>query len=107
MATKSAQQKKTNLPEIYIQYSKRVTKWAMILSAAGFTLTALGVALLGLQQYEVTALTTLFTTYSTALGVIIAAYQGNSMLEKYTDSKKIISEAFKNNIENENETSNG
>ena len=71
----------------YVQYSKKVTKWAMILIALIMIACLTVVAFCNIPQYSVEAVVSLFTAFSTVLGVTIGAYQGNSTLEKYSRAK--------------------
>ena len=71
----------------YMQYSKKVTKWAMILITVVVLSCLAIVSFCGLPQNNVQAVVSLFATFSTVLGVTIGAYQGNSTLEKYSSAK--------------------
>ena len=87
----------------YIQYSKKVTKWAMILIAIVMIACLSIVAFCGLAEYSISAVVSLFGTFGTVLGVIVGAYQGNSSIEKYTKAKY----DQPTEGETENESSNG
>lgn len=71
----------------YIQFSKRLTRWALTLCTVAFLFCLLSVVLAGLNQYSTTALVTLYTTFCTVQGVIVSGYHGNSSLEKYQRMK--------------------
>ncbi|MBR4457369.1 MAG: hypothetical protein IKS31_00205 [Clostridia bacterium] len=71
----------------YVQYSKKVTKWAMILIAFVMIACLLIVAFCNIPSHSVNAIVSLFTAFSTVLGVTVGAYQGNSTLEKYSNAK--------------------
>ena len=71
----------------YVQYSKKVTRWAMILIAVVMIACLSVVSFCDLQQYNVGAVVSLFGSFCTVLGVTIGAYQGNSTLEKYSRAK--------------------
>ncbi len=71
----------------YVQYSKKVTKWAMILIAFVMLACVAVISFLGIEEFRVHAVVSLFTAFSTVLGVTIGAYQGNSTLEKYSKAK--------------------
>lgn len=94
-----------NITTEYIQFSKRVTKWGMILTTAMF-LVCMAVLLLvadGLHSSDLNIITTLFTTYITIMAVIIGAYQGNSSLEKWTKAKYQCQEIVNNCCYNNND----
>ena len=79
----------------YIQYSKKVTKWAIItITVVIFACLAI-VSFCDLPQYNVQAVVSLFTAFSTVLGVTIGAYQGNQTLEKYSRAKYNYEEMLK------------
>lgn len=71
----------------YVQYSKRVTKWAMILITFVMIACLAIVAFCDMPERNVGAIVSLFTAFSTVFGVTIGAYQGNSSLEKYSRAK--------------------
>ena len=76
-----------NLTFQYIQFSKRVTRWGIILVSIAFVLCLAVIAFRGLQQYAISAIGSLYTAYVTIIGITIGAYQGNSSLEKWTKAK--------------------
>lgn len=61
----------------YIQYSKRFTKWGMILIGGVMVICLAIVAFCNLPQYSVQSIVSLYTSFATVLGVTIGAYQGN------------------------------
>ena len=71
----------------YIQFSKRVTRWGLILISVTIAVCLLIVALCDLPQYSINAVVSLYTSFATVLGVTVGAYQGNSSLEKWTRAK--------------------
>ena len=71
----------------YIQFSKRVTRWGMILIGSLIVVCLGIIALCDLPQYSVNAVVSLYTSFATVLGVMVGAYQGNSSLEKWTKAK--------------------
>ncbi len=71
----------------YIQYSKRFTKWGMILIGAVMVICLGIIAFCGLPQYSVQSIVSLYSSFATVLGITIGAYQGNSSLEKWTRAK--------------------
>ncbi len=83
----------------YVQYSKKVTKWAMIVISFVMIACLLVVAFCDLPSFAVNAVVSLFTAFSTVLGVTIGAYQGNSTLEKYSRAKYQYEEMVKRDDE--------
>ena len=85
----------------YIQFSKRVTRWGMILVTSVLILNMLLISFSNFPQYTINALTSLYTAYITIMGITIGAYQGNSSLEKWTRAKYQFEVATKpsNNVE--------
>lgn len=71
----------------YVQYQKRLTKWAMILITFVMIACLTVVAFCDLPERNVAAVVQLFTAFATVFGVTIGAYQGNSTLEKYSRAK--------------------
>ena len=76
-----------NADKEYIQFSKRVTRWGMIMIGALIVMCLAIVALCDLPQYSINAVVSLYTSFATVLGVMVGAYQGNSSLEKWTKAK--------------------
>lgn len=68
----------------YIQFSKRVTRWGIILVTVTLLICLALITFFGLDTYIVTTIASLYTTYITIMGITIGAYQGNSSLEKWT-----------------------
>lgn len=89
----------------YIQFSKKVTRWGMILVSCAFILCALLIALGRFQAYIVSAINSLYTAYITIMGVTIGAYQGNSSLEKWSKAKYDFELATKTNLNNNEDSS--
>lgn len=85
----------------YIQFSKRVTKWGMILVSVMLFICLLIITFLHLSIEEVNVISRLYTTYVTIMGVTIGAYQGNSSLEKWTKAKYNFEQALKTKEEND------
>lgn len=71
----------------YVQYSKRVTKWAMILITFVMIACLTVVAFCELPERNIAAVVQLFTSFCAVFGVTVGAYQGNSVLEKYSRAK--------------------
>lgn len=71
----------------YIQFSKRVTKWVIILTSVMLAVAMVFVYFGNFEQHQTSAIVSLYTSYVTVLGVSVGAYQGNSSLEKYTRAK--------------------
>lgn len=71
----------------YIQFSKKVTKWSMFLVTMTLILCVLLIAFNHFQQYIINAITSLYTSYITIMGITVGAYQGNSSLEKWSRAK--------------------
>lgn len=76
-----------NITTEYIQFSKKVTRWGMILVTAVLVICILLITLRDFPQYIIAAINSLYTAYITIMGVTIGAYQGNSSLEKWTRAK--------------------
>ena len=81
----------------YIQFSKKVTKWGMILVTIALILCVLLISFNQFQQYTINAITSLYTSYITIMGITIGAYQGNSSLEKWSKAKYQFEVASKQN----------
>lgn len=83
----------------YIQFSKRVTRWGIILVTITLFICFTLITFFGLDAHRVTTISQLYTTYITIMGITIGAYQGNSSLEKWANAhynlEKTISEATK------------
>ena len=76
-----------NITTEYIQFSKRVTYWGIILVSTIFILCLVAVTFFISMPEAISAISTLFTAYITIMGVTIGAYQGNSSLEKWVKAK--------------------
>ena len=83
----------------YIQFSKRVTRWGIILVTITLLICLTLITFFGLDSHRVTMIGQLYTTYITIMGITIGAYQGNSSLEKWANAhynlEKTISDATK------------
>ena len=77
----------TNITADYIQFSKKVTKWGIILVTSVLVLCLCLITFNDFPQYIVTTINSLYTAYITIMGITIGAYQGNSSLEKWTQAK--------------------
>ena len=90
----------------YIQFSKRVTKWGMILVSSMLFICIAIITFMRLPIEEIEVISRLYTTYVTIMGVTIGAYQGNSSLEKWTKAKYNFEQALdtsENKTEDEDE----
>ena len=87
----------------YIQFSKRVTKWGMILVSSMLFICIAIITFMRLPIEEIEVISRLYTTYVTIMGVTIGAYQGNSSLEKWTKAKynfeKVLEEPAEDEVE--------
>lgn len=81
----------------YIQFSKRVTRWGMILVSLGLLFCLAAVSFCNLSQPGVNIIGKIYGSYITIMGITIGAYQGNSSLEKWTKAKYQYTEAVKDN----------
>ena len=81
-----------NITKDYIQYSKRVTRWGIIMVTIAFILCLVSITFFT-NQTE--AIAKIYTAYITIMGVTIGAYQGNSSLEKWTKAKYQFEEVTK------------
>lgn len=80
----------------YIQYSKRFTKWGMIMIGVVMILCLAIIAFCNLPQYSIQSIVSLYGSFATVLGITIGAYQGNSSLEKWTRAKYQYDELMRN-----------
>ena len=76
-----------NITVDYIQFSKKVTKWGIILVTSMLVLCLCLITFNDFPQYIITSINSLYTAYITIMGITIGAYQGNSSLEKWTKAK--------------------
>ena len=76
-----------NITTEYIQFSKRVTYWGIILVSTIFILCLVAITFFITMPEAITTISTLFAAYVTIMGVTIGAYQGNSSLEKWVKAK--------------------
>lgn len=77
----------TELATEYVQFSKKVTRWGMILVTLTLVACLSLITFFGLDAHKVTTVGQLYTTYITIMGITIGAYQGNSSLEKWTKAR--------------------
>lgn len=84
-----------NITKDYIQYSKRVTKWGIIMVTIAFILCLVSITFFTNQIEAIATIAKIYTAYITIMGVTIGAYQGNSSLEKWTKAKYQFEEANK------------
>ena len=87
----------------YIQFSKKVTRWGLILVSAVLLICLLLITFLIKDLVTIQIISQLYTTYVTILGITIGAYQGNSSLEKWSKAKYNFKEAFEEKNKNEEE----
>ena len=85
----------------YIQFSKRVTKWGMILVSSMLFICIAIITFMRLPIEEIEVISRLYTTYVTIMGVTIGAYQGNSSLEKWTKARYNFEKALEQPVEDE------
>lgn len=96
------------LDKDYIQYSKRFTKWGMIMIGVVMILCLGIIAFCNLPQYSIQSIVSLYGSFATVLGITIGAYQGNSSLEKWTRAKYQYDELMTNDpIDSDGEDGNG
>ena len=76
-----------NITNEYIQFSKRVTRWGMILVSLGFLICLICITFFSIPLEAISTITSIYTAYITIMGITIGAYQGNSSLEKWTKAK--------------------
>ena len=95
------------LDKDYIQYSKRFTKWGMIMIGVVMILCLGIIALCGLPQYAIQSIVSLYSAFATVLGITIGAYQGNSSLEKWTRAKYQYDELMNNPVDFDGDDGNG
>lgn len=81
----------------YIQFSKKITKWGIILVTIILIVCLLLIAMNDFPQYTIAAINSLYTAYITIMGITIGAYQGNSSLEKWTKAKYKMGAALPSN----------
>lgn len=91
----------------YIQYSKRFTKWGMIMIGVVMILCLGIIAFCNLPQYSIQSIVSLYSAFATVLGITIGAYQGNSSLEKWTRAKYQYEELMQSEPIDSDEPSNG
>lgn len=87
----------------YIQFSKRVTRWGMILVSLTLLICLVLITFLGLDAHKVTTIGQLYTTYITIMGITIGAYQGNSSLEKWSKARYNLEKAIEKTKNKEEE----
>ena len=84
-----------NITKDYIQYSKRVTRWGIIMVTVAFILCLVSITFFTNQIEAISTIAKIYTAYITIMGVTIGAYQGNSSLEKWTKAKYQFEEVTK------------
>ena len=85
----------------YIQFSKRITRWGIILVTCILVICLSIIAFLNTTPEVIATISHLYSAYITVMGITIGAYQGNSSLEKWTKARYKFSEAL--NIEEDEE----
>lgn len=78
----------------YIQFSKKITRWGVILVSIMLLICLLMITTLKLDLSIVQIISQLYTTYVTIIGITIGAYQGNSSLEKWSKARYSFKETF-------------
>lgn len=78
---------KNNTVTEYIQFSKRVTKWGMILVSLLLLFCIAAISFFNLSIEVAATIGKLYTSYITIMGITIGAYQGNSSIEKWTKAR--------------------
>lgn len=86
----------------YIQFSKRITRWGIILVTCILIICLSMIAFLNTTPEIIATISHLYSAYITVIGITIGAYQGNSSLEKWTKARYNFSEALNNIEKNEN-----
>lgn len=86
----------------YIQFSKRVTRWGIILVSCALILCLGIIAIFSVEPEIAATVSHLYSAYITIMGITIGAYQGNSSLEKWTKARYNFSEALNKVEEDEN-----
>lgn len=71
----------------YVQFSKKVTRWGMILVSLFLFFCLASITFFNLSQTAANTIGKLYTSYITIMGIIVGAYQGNSSLEKWAKAK--------------------
>lgn len=79
----------------YIQFSKRVTKWGIILVTCILIICLCIIAIFNVVPEIAATISHLYSAYITIMGVTIGAYQGNSSLEKWTNARYNFSATIK------------
>lgn len=92
-----------NITKDYIQYSKKVTKWGILLVTFAFIFCLILISFFVKKVETINTVASIYTAYITIMGITIGAYQGNSSLEKWSKAKYQYNEIIKANEEEENE----
>ena len=87
----------------YIQFSKRVTRWGIILVSCALIICLGIIAIFSVDPEIAATVSHLYSAYITIMGITIGAYQGNSSLEKWTKARYKFSESLKEEEENQEE----
>lgn len=87
----------------YIQFSKRVTRWGIILVSCALIICLSIIAIFSVEPEIAATVSHLYSAYITIMGITIGAYQGNSSLEKWTKARYKFSESLKEEEEENQE----
>ena len=87
----------------YIQFSKRVTRWGIILVSCALIICLGIIAIFNVDPEIAATVSHLYSAYITIMGITIGAYQGNSSLEKWTKARYKFSESLKEEKNQEEE----
>lgn len=79
----------------YIQFSKKVTRWGIILVSCALIICLGIIAIFSVEPEIAATVSHLYSAYITIMGITIGAYQGNSSLEKWTKARYKFSESLK------------
>lgn len=71
----------------YIQFSKLVTKWSIILVSFTLLICLAVISFFNLSQDAISVVGKLYASYIAVMSITVGAYQGNSSLEKWTKAK--------------------
>lgn len=78
---------KNNITKEYIQFSKKVTRWGIVLVTSILIICLAVIALFNVDPEVAVTISHLYSAYITIMGITIGAYQGNSSLEKWTKAR--------------------
>lgn len=71
----------------YIQFSKLVTKWSIILVSLALLICLAVISFFNLSQDAISTVGKLYASYIAVMSITVGAYQGNSSLEKWAKAK--------------------